>query len=238
MRMLVVAAFAAALAAAAPVRAQSSPCPANMGSYHNLAEGESIRCTCPAPTGRRSVWGSERYTADSDVCRAAIHAGAVPAAGGEVTIAVAEGCPIFRGTPKNGVQSVHFGPFGRTFHFAKEAPACSTQTVDDPVADCPFTMSVFARMKPGQTWRCKCPEARMKGSGLVFGSTRYTTDSNVCLAARHAGAVEAAGGAITLRTGEGCAAFAATQNNGVATRHWGAFARSFAFADPLPPCAK
>jgi hypothetical protein len=147
-----------------------------------------------------------------------------------------EGCPIFRGQPKNGVQSVNFAPYGRTFYFAKEAPACSVQTADDPAGECPFTMSVFRRMKPGQTWRCRCTEARVKSQGWVYGTTRYTTDSNTCLAALHAGAVQSAGGDVTAVTGEGCSRFPASQKNGVTSRAWGAHAMSFAFADPLPAC--
>lgn len=237
MTFLRAAAFLAALAGfAAPAAAQSSPCPANMGSYHNLKDGESIKCTCPALSGNRSVWGTERYTVDSDVCRAAVHAGAVPAAGGEIAVYLGEGCPIFRGQPKNGVLSNNFAPYGRTFYFAKEAPACAVQTADDPVVDCPFTMSVFNRMKPGQKWRCRCTEARIKSQGSVYGSTRYTTDSNTCLAALHAGALQPAGGEVAILTGEGCTRFPASQKNGVASREWGAYAMSFAFADPLPAC--
>jgi hypothetical protein len=226
----------AAIGTGTSARAQSSPCPANMGSYHNLKDGESVKCTCPALSGNRTVWGTERYTVDSDVCRAAVHAGAVPASGGEVTVYLAEGCPIFRGNPKNGVQSTNFGPYGRTYHFAKDAPACSVQTKDDPVADCPFTMSVFARMQPNQVWRCKCTAARMKSQGSVYGSARYTTDSNVCLSALHAGALQPDGGEVTVRTAEGCQRYAASQKNGITSREWAAYPMSFGFADPLPPC--
>ena len=216
--------------------AQSSPCPANMGSYHNLKNGESIKCTCPALAGSRSVWGTSRYTVDSDVCRAAVHAGAAPASGGEVTVHLAEGCPIFRGTAKNGVQSTNYAPYGRTYQFVKDAPACEVQTKDDPVADCPFSMSVFAQMAPGQTWRCKCPENRMKNPGSVYGDGRYTTDTNVCTAALHAGVLQAAGGDVTVYTDAGCNRFGAATKNGVTSREWAAYPMSYAFAKPLPAC--
>lgn len=222
--------------AALPAQAQSSPCPANMVSYSNLELGQSIKCTCPAVAGSRTVWGTERYTVDSDVCRAAVNAGAAPAAGGEVTVFLAEGCPIFRGNPKHGVQSSNYGPYGRTYHFSKEPPACQVQTKDDPVQDCPFSMSVFASMKIGQTWRCRCTEQRLKSAGTVYGSDRYTTDSNVCTAALHAGAVQPAGGEITVHTGEGCTRYSASAKNGVTSREWAAYRVSFGFATPLPAC--
>jgi hypothetical protein len=228
--------LAAALAAAPAARAQSSPCPGNMASYFNLKNGEAIKCTCPALAGGRTVWGTLRYTVDSDVCRAAVHAGAAPAAGGEVTVYLAEGCPILRGHAKNGVQSTNYGPYGRTFHFAKDSPACEVQTKDDPVTDCPFSMSVFAQMKPGQTWRCKCTENRMKSLGSVYGDGRYTTDSNTCSAALHAGVVQPTGGEVTIHTDEGCKRFAAAVKNGVTSREWANYAMSYAFANPLPAC--
>jgi hypothetical protein len=232
------AALGLALAMAAlPAFAQSSPCPANMTSYFNLPNGGSIKCTCPAMAGGRTVWGSDRYTVDSDVCRAAVHAGAVPASGGEATVTLAEGCPIFRGAPKNGVQSTNYGPYGRTYHFTKDAPACQVQTKDDPVAECPFSMSVFASMKPGQSWRCNCTAARLQSLGTVYGTDRYTTDSSLCTAALHAGVVQPAGGEVTAHTGPGCARFPASAKNGVTSREWGQYGASYAFKTPLPDCA-
>ena len=235
-RLLAVLAAAFAWAAAPAAYAQSSPCPGNMASYFNLKNGDSIKCTCPALAGGRAAWGTERYTIDSDVCRAGVHAGAAPAAGGEVTVYLAEGCPIFRSNAKNGVQSTNYGPYGRTFHFAKAPPACQVQTKDDPVNDCPFSMSVFAQIKPGQTWRCKCSESRMKNIGSVYGDGRYTADSNTCTAALHAGVLQAAGGEVTVHTDQGCQRFGAAAKNGVTSREWGAYATSYAFAKPLPAC--
>lgn len=225
-----------ALAAAMPALAQSSPCPANMTSYYNLPNGGSIKCTCPAAASGRALWGTDRYTVDSDVCRAAVHAGAVPAAGGEATVTLAEGCPIFRGAPKNGVLSSNYGPYGRTMYFSKDAPACQVQTKDDPIEDCPSSLAVFATMKPGQVWRCRCTETRLKSPGTIYGTDRYTSDSSVCTAALHAGAVQPAGGEVTAHTGEGCPRFPATSKNGVTSREWGRYNASYAFATPLPAC--
>ena len=224
-------------AAAPPASAESSPCPGNIASYFNLKNGESIKCTCPALAGGRTVWGTLRYTIDSDVCRAAVHAEAVTGAGGEVTAHLGEGCPIFRSNAKNGVQSTNYGPYGRTFFFVKDPPQCEVQTKDDVVTDCPYSMSVFAMMKPGQTWRCRCTESRMKNVGTVYGDGRYTTDSNTCTAALHAGALQMGGGEVTMHTDEGCQRFNASTKNGITSREWGAYGTSYAFEKPLPACA-
>ena len=224
--------------AASVARAESSPCPANMVSYSNLKDGQSVKCTCPAMEGARSVWGSSRYTVDSDVCRAAVHAGAAKSSGGEVTVWLSEGCPIFRGNAKSGVQSREYGPYRRTYHFVKDAPPCQVQTKDDPVRDCPYSMSTFGYMKPGQTWRCKCTAQRVKSSGTVWGNQRYTVDSNLCLAAKHAGMVKDEGGEITAYTDAGCPRYEASSANGITTREWRAHPMSYAFKKPLPACAK
>jgi hypothetical protein len=233
---LAAALLALAALLAPPARAETSPCPGNMSSYYNLKNGRSITCACPKLTGGRTVWGTMRYTIDSDVCRAAVHAGAIPASGGEVTVHLADGCPVFRANARNGVQSTNYGPYGRTYYFAADAPPCAQQTKDDLVRDCPFSMSVFAHMKPGLTWRCRCPASRMRSGGAVYGDGRYTTDSNTCLAALHAGALPPEGGDVTVYTGTGCKRFAAARRNGVASRGWNDVPISYGFASPLPAC--
>lgn len=222
---------------ASSAQAQSSPCPGNMASYFNLKLGDAIKCTCPALDRGRAVWGTARYTIDSDVCRAAVHAGAMPAAGGEITVYLAEGCPIFRNSAKNSVQSTNYGPYGRTFHFTPEAPACEARTKDDPAPDCPYSMAVFAQMKPGQSWRCKCSDLQIKTAGAVWGDGRYTADSSTCGAAFHAGTLPLEGGEVTLYTDLGCKRYLAAQKYGLASRERGEQAMSFAFVHPLPACA-
>jgi hypothetical protein len=76
----------------------------------------------------------------------------------------------------------------------------------------------------------------MKTVGSVYGDGRYTTDSNTCTAALHAGALQAAGGEVTVYTDAGCGRFSAAVKNGVTSREWGAYGTSYAFEKPLPAC--
>jgi hypothetical protein len=71
-----------------------------------------------------SVWGDQLYTADSTVCAAARHAGAVPASGGEVAIFLGGRCEGFKGRTKNGLPSADWGPYDRTFAFEYPLPRC------------------------------------------------------------------------------------------------------------------
>jgi hypothetical protein len=99
-------------------------CPYN-ANYVGLADGQELACTCPAvDTFLKRVYGTDRYTTDSDLCSAALHAGVIPASGGDVTLFGGPGCTAFVGTVRNGVESSGYGPYDKTFAFAKPLPAC------------------------------------------------------------------------------------------------------------------
>lgn len=219
-----------------PALAQSASqvCPDNLRTYSALAPGEPFRCTCRAGQFRGSVWGDGRYTTDSSVCRAALHAGAVTADGGPITLYKAAGCPLFVGSSRNGVSTGNWGPYAQTFTFANPAPACATRTGGSPVKACPRNLAAFRGMPPGQTLRCRCTPAQYGGS--IWGSGRYTTDSSVCGAALHAGAIPATGGVVSLTTAPGCRRFNGSTRNGITTRRWGAYNRTFYFGPQAPPC--
>jgi hypothetical protein len=73
----------------------------------------------------------------------------------------------------------------------------------------------------------KCP-AGCETMASVWGTGWYTTDSAVCRAAIHAGAIEAdEGGVITVAIEKGLAAYAGTMKKGVQTSSWGSYGSSF-----------
>ncbi len=218
----------------ASAQAPAQVCPDNMRTYSALAPGEPFRCTCRPGQFRGSVWGSGRYTTDSSVCRAALHAGRVTPDGGTVTLYKAAGCPMFVGSTRNGVSTGKWGPYAQTFAFTSPAPACATQAANAPVSACPRNLSAFRRMPPGQTLRCRCSPAQYGGS--IWGSARYTTDSSVCGAALHAGAIPATGGVVSLTTAPGCSRFYGSSRNGITTKRWGAYNRTFYFGPQAPSC--
>jgi len=72
----------------------------------------------------------------------------------------------------------------------------STPASAQDIQVCPINMKGLAGLPPGQALRCACTSAQMRGS--VWGGGRYTTDSSVCRAPRHAGVVSSAGGVMRV----------------------------------------
>jgi hypothetical protein len=198
------------LVMAAPAAAQA-PCPANF-------QGQTAPVTCSCATEAAlsgSVWGTGTYTTDSRVCRAAVHAGAIPATGGVVEVTPAPGLPAYAGSAANGITTSNYGPWSASFTVA--APAAAA-------AACPATFQNQA-----ETLTCTCTtEAAL--SGTVWGSAIYTADSRVCRAAIHAGAIPATGGVVTVTPAPGQQAYAGSAANGITTSNYGPWSASFSVA--------
>ena len=81
---------------------------------------------CPAnpPENQRnaSVWGTDIYTSDSSVCRAAVHAGLITFAnGGTVTFEMLGERNNFVGSTRNGVTTLSYSPTWGAFRFPDDA---------------------------------------------------------------------------------------------------------------------
>lgn len=202
-----------ALAMPGAARAQTA-CPLNF-------EGRTSPTTClclgegllPA-----AVWGSGPYTSDSRVCRAALHAGAVPAGGGLVTVTPAEGRPSYRGSTSNGVSTMDYGPWQASFTVTAAKPGAGIAA-----QACPANFE-------GQqaSLSCGC-DGVAAGSGTVWGTGVYTTDSQVCRAAVHAGVISPEGGTVTVVPVPGLPTYLGSTANGVTTADYGPWQESFTF---------
>lgn len=73
---------------------------------HLLGQQFAFRCP-PMPTNLRSriVYGTDTYAFSSIICRAALHAGMLPAKGGIVTVQLNPGVPKLVGSIRNGVET-------------------------------------------------------------------------------------------------------------------------------------
>ncbi len=245
---------------AAPAWAQSD-CPRSAAT---VGKDASLTCRCsPESLKAGAVFGSARYTDDSSVCRAALHAGAVKETGGTITVHGADGCPTFVGSSANEMRSNNWGQAtAKTFAFAKPAPACGLATVADalkpgssaaaaptqaaapagaapkptgnPADACPANAMALA---PGTAQTCTCAADKIGGMGFLYGTARYTPDSSICRAAAHAGAVAVAGGPIVFHVVEGCPASTGSDSNGIKSAAWGSPApKTVVFAHPAPAC--
>lgn len=112
MRMMVLA-LPAALALAACEKPHDIACGDNAKT---LTGGSVHKVKCPANCGDNgSLWGTDNYTTDSSVCKAAIHAGVIGKDGGVVTVTLGAGRPSYEGSERNGVTSSGWGPYDASF---------------------------------------------------------------------------------------------------------------------------
>jgi hypothetical protein len=92
----------------------------------------------------------------------------------------------------------------------------------------------LAALAVGASTTLVCP-AGCSPSGRLWGTDVYTDDSQVCLAARHAGVIGQEGGAFTLTIGAGEGGYAASTRHGVAAARWGSWGRSFGVTPAAGP---
>jgi hypothetical protein len=91
-------------------------CPTNAVAMRGT--GQSLRCYCPAnATGSGTVWGTNIYTDDSNICRAAVHAGVIGPSGGEVWIRARPGRSSYSGSNRNGVSTNNYARWHGSFSF-------------------------------------------------------------------------------------------------------------------------
>jgi hypothetical protein len=176
MRVVMVA-VAVILVWAGLVTAQVSPCPSSFTGYQNLSVGKSISCACSAEQLTGSVWGTDRYTGDSSICAAAVHAGLVTGKGGTVKVFREGSCPRLVGSSRHGVSSRDWGPYESTFAFKHPAPSCAPEPRSGNVQPCPITMKAYETRSTSQALECTCTPVQLSGS--VWGSDIYTFDSSV-----------------------------------------------------------
>jgi hypothetical protein len=197
-------------------------------------QGTSWYMTCPATCAEeRPIWGTDIYTDDSSVCRAAIHAQAISASrGGLILITWAPPQATYVGTTRNGVTSPDYGAGGPSVVVPTgdaggkpTSPAALPMPVGNARLSCRHTGGVLTG-EVGKAWRVSCP-ADCGTSGSVWGTDVYTSDSPVCAAAIHAGVLTTAGGDATLTMAGAQTSFRGSAQNGITSQDYGAYASSY-----------
>jgi hypothetical protein len=213
---------------------------------HEVAVGDRLTFLVTGTTTGGMVWGTGPYTLDSDLARAAVHAGAVKE--GEITLVtftVVAPPKSFDGSTAHGVRSDSWGEFpagaftvkrggggkapkerpqGRNYDsgqaqiYFREILRQSTDKTDIKSLPDP------GRLSPYGEFQGKRLKFRVTGdrSGSVWGSGPYTLDSTLAAAAVHAGLVKP--GETTTVTVEiiaSPASYKGTEANGVTTLDYG-----------------
>ena len=112
----------AALSLSACKKSSTPTCPR---SFADLKGTGVQTCSCTGGSEQSgSVYGTDLYTTDSSICSAAKHAGVIDKTG-NVSVAEAPGCDHYVGSARNGVTTVGWDSYPKSFYFtSKPQPAC------------------------------------------------------------------------------------------------------------------
>lgn len=92
------------------------------------------------------------------------------------------------------------------------------------------TDSVKGRKITDLEFHAVCPGNCLAGS--VWGTKSYTTDSAICLAAMHSGALATEGGKIKVKIVAGQTNYEGTEQNGIKSSAWGSYDSGFIVSKP------
>jgi LCCL domain-containing protein len=198
-------------------------CPDRVQDMRGSAE--SFTCSCSTETAQAgTVWGAGPYSDDSDVCRAAMHAGLVGDEPANVTINFLDGRDSYTASEANGVETRNWGVWGGSFAF-EGAPLGEPE--DEAATEaCPDNARELRGTEDAV--KCSCTAEATEG-GTVWGSGIYTDDSGICRAAVHAGVISADGGDVVFNIVDGQESYSGSEANGVESRDYGSWSGSFEF---------
>ncbi|MDG2002500.1 MAG: LCCL domain-containing protein [Novosphingobium sp.] len=200
-----------------------------------------LTCSCSAAAAAEggSVWGTDVYTDDSNICRAASHAGVIGPSGGGVPwggyigVRVAPGQSSYTGTTRNGITTSSYGSWHGSFRFpsqqgsnrspARSSPPASTVS---NVGSCPSSATGYRDTRKTITCACSSSET---SSGSVWGTFTYTDDSKICRAAVHEGVIGSGGGQVTFMMIGGQSSYRSSSRFGVSSSSYGSWHGSYRF---------
>ncbi len=81
------------------------------------SDTEYYACSCAPNAPTQTIWGSDPYTADSDICTSARHAGIIGEEGGDVFVLAIQGLEAYRGSLFNGVDSSDWSSYHSSITF-------------------------------------------------------------------------------------------------------------------------
>jgi hypothetical protein len=200
--------------------------------------GSVFQVACPPGciTGA-GLWGTDIYTADSGICRAGIHAGAISPDGGVVLVRLEPGQPAYRGSPRNGTTSGDYGAYHGSFTVAPAggqpgapppqaaAPQAAAPQAAAIQAGCSFN-SIQITDAPGTMHLVSCPPGCSAQGGL-WGTDIYTGDSAICKAGIHSGIISDGGGYVVVTLDGPQPAFRGSVRNQIRSGDYGSYSTSF-----------
>ena len=171
--------------------------------------GQRFEFNCPAKLSRdidRGLFGTGVYPADSPLCVAAQHAGAIDTSGGSIVVQLLEGRSSYEGGEQNGVISEALPGTALSIMFVTEETRAQLDGLQQEAAprlkwDDKFSQTGLANIRlTGQRFAFTCPAAPQNLKGRrVYGTDLYPLNAYVCLSAVHAGQIDTAGGTVLVQ---------------------------------------
>ncbi len=157
------------------------------------------------------VYGSNPYTCDSGVCKAALHHGIIKSEGGFVKVILIGRLSSFQGTSMNGITSLEW---------KQPMDAVRLENSDIPFDFMPDMSCGFIDVLYCNGINNSCRYMSYKTLETIYGSNPYSFDSNKCKTALHSGCVDANGGFyITYPVGQ-VRSFRGILRNGISSLSW------------------
>ncbi|XP_069498777.1 cysteine-rich secretory protein LCCL domain-containing 2-like [Ambystoma mexicanum] len=205
---------------------QSVPIQCNT-NFRDL-KADVIEVLCPEGCLHQevAVWGTDIYTDDSSVCKAAIHTGNLKNSGGRVRAEKRPGQDSYHQSLRNGVTTRSYGAWHGSFIIISDNNAISPKSTPQtsPVL---VQCNTQALQLTGSKTEVLCPAECLTQGTTVWGTEIYTYDSSICRAAINAGKITNAGGKVTVEKRPGQNSYQESTRNGVTTRSYGAYPVSF-----------
>lgn len=230
-------------AAAQPPQPQVPAVPPDPGTLSQFkgSIGMTLSFQVTGANNGRTVWGSNPYTADSALARAAVHAGVLQIGEtGVVNVTILGGQQSYVSTERNGVKTNSWGSYPLSYWIEGTAvvqPAAPQPVTQQSGTDQPFaSRSPTVSPAPGTLSQFQDSIGKTlpflvvgtANGGTVWGSNPYTADSHLARAAVHAGAVRAGeAGVVNVTILPGQQSYVGTTKNGVKTSSWGQFPLSY-----------
>lgn len=195
---------------------------ANVEVCGGLRDGvDELVCKCPSDFQASGVWGSGPYTADSNICSAALHSGLLSFSDTVVQVVRRGGQSSYAGSVNNGVTTSNWGTYGSSFDVYSIAATTGNSGGGNGLDECGIMPEGVENIV------CSCPSGGTNAT--IWGSDPYTADSDICTAARHAGVLDASGGEVIVLRLQGLETYIGSGLNGVTTSSWGSYSSSITF---------
>lgn len=202
--------------------------------------GQRFEFHCPATTVRNktpAIKGTDVYPANSPICIAATHAGAIGADGGPLTLQLNPGVSEYKGSLRNNIESGDFPGTQLSITFLTERTAAELDEMQRRWAPRlkwkdKFSQTGLVNIRlTGQRFVFDCPSAPGSLAGRrVYGTDSYPLGSYVCMAAVHAGQITTAGGLVRIQMDPALdGKFAGSMRNGIESKDGPKSARSISF---------